>query len=105
MKKQSPRFFFRLQPTNQSQPTQGSATHYAQHKGLVTLDPLVALHIADSVRTGRQPTVYIQGWWSPSDQVFTVGMAIPRSESTTVHSRPIATPSPPVHSLMELFTE
>ena len=103
MKKQSHRFFFRLQPTKQLKPTSGAASHYADHKGLVTIDPLIALHIARCVRNGHQPTVFVVGWWSEADHIFTVGMAIPRSELTQSRSTPISSPSPPINPLMAMF--
>jgi hypothetical protein len=105
MKKQSPRFFIRLQPTKQLKPTLGAASHYAEHNGLVTFDPLVALHLANSVRWGQQPQVFVQGWWSEAEQTFTVGMAVPRAESTQPTPKPISTPSAAINPLMELFAE
>ena len=105
MKKQSPRFFIRLQPTKQLKPTHGAASHYAEHKGLVTLDPLVALYLANCVRTGQPPQVFVQGWWSEAEQTFTVGMAVPRTESTARSPRTKKAPSESVSSLSEMFTE
>lgn len=103
MKKQSPRFFFRLQPTKQLKPSLGAASHYAEHKGLVTLDPLVALYIANCVRTGQPPQVFVQGWWSEAEQTFTVGMAVPRTETTARLTRPHKAPTESVSSLSEMF--
>jgi hypothetical protein len=105
MKKQSHRFFFRLSPTKQLKPTLGAASHYADHKGLVTIDPLIAIHIANCVRLGQQPMVFVQGWWSEEQQVFTVGMAIPRTETAQPSLKPISTPSPSINPLMEMFAE
>ena len=105
MKKQSPRFYFRLSPTKQIKPTQGAASHYAENKGLVTLDPLVALYLANCVRTGQPPQVFVQGWWSEAEQTFTVGMAVPRTESTARSPRMKKAPSESVSSLIGMFTE
>ena len=105
MKKQPPRFFIRLQPSKQLKPTHGAASHYAEHKGLVTLDPLVALYLANCVRTGQQPQVFVQGWWSEAEQTFTVGMAVPRAESTARSPRTKKAPLEAVSSLSEMFTE
>jgi|688.fasta_scaffold1613897_2 hypothetical protein len=105
MKKQSPRFFFRLQPTKQLKPTLGAASHYAENNGLVTLDPLVALYIANCVRAGQPPQVFVQGWWSEAEQSFTVGIAVPRTESTARSPQPHKAPSESVSSLSAMFTE
>ena len=105
MNKQPPRFFIRLQPTKQLKPPLGAATHYADHKGLVTLDPLVALYLANCVRTGQTPQVFVQGWWSEAEQTFTVGMAVPRTDSTPRSPQPHKPPSQSVSSLSEMFTE
>ena len=105
MKKKSPRLFFRLQPTKQLKPTQGAASHYADHKGLVTIDPLIALYIANCVRTGQTPQVFVQGWWSEAEQTFTVGMAVPRTQTTARSPRKQKAPSESVSSLIGMFTE
>ena len=105
MKKQPPRFFIRLQPSKQLKPTHGAASHYAEHKGLVTLDPLVALYLANCVRTGQPPQVFVQGWWSEAEQTFTVGMAVPRAASTARSPRKQKAPSESVSSLIGMFTE
>lgn len=105
MRKQPPRFFFRLQPSKQFKPTRGAASHYAEHKGLVTLDPLVALYLANCVRTGQPPQVFVQGWWSEAEQTFTVGMAVPRAESTARSPQTHKAPSESVSSLIGMFTE
>ena len=105
MRKKSHRFFFRLSPTKQLKPTLGAASHYADHKGLGTIDPLIALYIANCVRSGQQPTVFVQGWWSDEQQVFTVGMAVPRTETQQPSLKPISSQSPPVNPLMAMFTD
>ena len=105
MRKQPPRFFFRLQPSKQLKPTHGAASHYAENNGLVTLDPLVALYLANCVRTGQPPQVFVQGWWSEAEQTFTVGMAVPRTDSTPRSPQPHKPPSESVSSLSEMFTE
>ena len=105
MKKQSPRFFIRLQPSKQIKPTLGAASHYAEHKGLVNIDPLVALYLANCVRTGQPPQVFVQGWWSEAEQTFTGGMAVPRAESSARSPRTNKAPSESVSSLSEMFTE
>ena len=105
MKKQSPRFSFRLQPSNQLKPTHGAASHYAENNGLVSLDPLVALYLANCVRTGQPPQVFVQGWWSEAEQTFTVGMAVPRTASTARSPRKQKAPSESVSSLIGMFTE
>jgi hypothetical protein len=105
MKTQPPRFFFRLQPTKQLKPTLGAATHYAENKGLVSLDPLVALYIANCVRTGQPPQVFVQGWWSEEDHAFNIGMAIPRTDSTARSPEPKKASSQSVSSLIEMFAE
>lgn len=73
------RYFFTFHPTVERFPKHGRATHYTRNDGIITLDEHIADHIANSVRFGKRPTLFAQGWLSRKNNTFNVGLEVPRN--------------------------
>lgn len=76
-------YFFTFYPTHERNPKHGRATHYCRNEGLITLDTSLALHITNSVRYGRKPTLFAQGWLNRRNNTFNVGLEVPRNSVIT----------------------
>ena len=73
--------WFAFVPSQQSTRKATSPTHYLPNRGMVTIKPQLATHIANCVKNGEPPTLFVAGWWDEDLQEFRAGLSIPKLKS------------------------
>ncbi len=82
--------WFAFVPSEQETRKTTSPTHYLPNRGVITIKPEIANHIADCVRQGVQPKLFGAGWWDEDLQEFRVGLSVPdlAAKKKTKQSKP-----------------
>lgn len=84
--------WFAFVPSQQSNRKATSPTHYLPNRGMVTIKPQLATHIANCVKNGEPPTLFVAGWWDEDLQEFRAGLSIPKpKKNEELKSQRIAT--------------
>ena len=70
--------WFAFIPSEQATRKATSPTHYLPNRGIVTIKPTLATHIAECVSRGESQTLFVAGWWDADPQEFRAGLSIPK---------------------------
>jgi hypothetical protein len=69
--------WFAFIPSEQGIRKNTSPTHYLLNRGVITIKPELAKHIAECERQGIPPKLFGAGWWDEDLQEFRVGLSVP----------------------------
>jgi hypothetical protein len=79
--------WFAFIPSEQETRKNTSPTHYLQNRGVITIKPELAKHIAECERQGIPPKLFGAGWWDEDLQEFRVGLSVPAPADTKKSKR------------------